>query len=240
MPKTNELDKIQEKHGWCLLEMPNQNVQTFQVHNVNKGTIFFMKSKLRLNDWVHLIYCWASKMGVRMASRQLGVSEKTIVDCYSFFREICSKYFANNPVKLGGPNVIVQIDESCFSHKVKHHRGRAHDQSKWVFGILDTSTKPGIGYMELVPNRSAEVLLPIIQKVVLPGSIIHSDQWKSYRTLQGMGFEHRTVNHSINFVGPDGVNTQGIESYWNKHKSTIKKMHGCVKKFLPDYLQEFM
>ena len=59
--------------------------------------------------------------------------------------------------------------------------------------------------------------------------------------LQGLGFTHRTVNHSVNFVNPiNGVHTQNIESYWNKHKSQIKKMHGCRREFLPSYIQEFM
>ena len=79
--------------------------------------------------------------------------------------------------------------------------------------------------MEIVENRGAEILLPIIQSVVRPGSIVHSDEWRSYRQIQGRtGLSHRTVNHSINFVEPiTGVHTQNIESYWNVKKTLIKK-----------------
>ena len=79
--------------------------------------------------------------------------------------------------------------------------------------------------MEIVENRGAEILLPIIQSVVRPGSIVHSDEWRSYRQIQGRtGLSHRTVNHSINFVEPiTGVHTQNIESYWNVKKTVIKK-----------------
>ena len=58
-----------------------------------------------------------------------------------------------------------------------------------------------------------------------PGSIVHSDEWRSYRQIQGQtGLSHRTVNHSINFVEPiTGVHTQNIESYWNVKKNLIKK-----------------
>lgn len=155
-----------------------------------------------------------------------------------FFREVCSRYLQANPVKLGGPGVVIQIDESCFSHKPKHHRGRGPHTPIWVFGILDTSTSPGIGYMEIVNKRDAATLLPIIQSVVQQGSIIHSDEWRAYNNIHGLGFTHRTVNHFID--RQTGVHTQAIESYWNKHKSHIKTMRGCRRNFLHDYLQEFM
>jgi transposase-like protein len=66
----------------------------------------------------------------------------------------------------------------------------------------------------------AATLLPIIQNVIRPGSIIHSDQWCAYHGIQQqLGLQHRTVNHSLNFVDPGtGVHTQHIESYWNKCK----------------------
>ena len=45
---------------------------------------------------------------------------------------------------------------------------------QWVFGICDTSTTPGVTYMEIVPDRRAQTLIPIIERVVRHGSIIHS------------------------------------------------------------------
>ena len=148
---------------------------------------------------------------------------------------------AKNPIRLGGPGVIVQADESCFSHKPKHHRGRGPQKTQWVFGIVDTSTSPAIGYMELVDTRDAETLLPIINSVVEPGSIVHTDEWRAYRGIMRMGMEHKTVNHSGNFVEPEsGVHTQHTESYWNRKKTIIKRMLGCHRRMLHWYLQEFM
>ena len=106
----------------------------------------------------------------------LNVSKKTVIDMFSFFREVCEKHFGKNPIRLGGPGIMVQIDESCFSHKPKHHRGRAPQNPLWVFGIVDPSSSPALGYMEIVYSQNAETLLPIIRKVVLPGTTIHSDQ----------------------------------------------------------------
>ena len=110
-----------------------------------------------------------------------------------------------------------------------------------MFGLVDTSKKPAVGYMEIVERRNAETLLPIISNVVRKGSIIHSDEWRACRNIQGLGYMHKTVNHSVNFVDPNtGVHTQTIESYWNRHKSHIKTMRGCKRSFLNSYLYEFM
>ena len=50
----------------------------------------------------------------------------------------------------------------------------------WVFGIVDTSHSPAVGYMEVVQCRDAATLLPIIQSHVAPRSVVHSDQRRAY------------------------------------------------------------
>ena len=144
------------------------------------------------------------------------------------------------PIQLGGPGIIVQIDESLFRHKPKYHRGRPPRSEQWVFGMVDTSTSPATGYMELVEKRDAATLLPIINRIVRPGSIIHSDQWRAYNRISDT-FQHEKVNHSENFVDPDtGVHTQNIESYWSKAKTRFKRMKGVAADQLESYLDEIM
>jgi hypothetical protein len=92
--------------------------------------------------------------------------------------------------------VIVQIDESLFNHKSKYNRGRRASKEQWVFGLADTSSKPAITYMETVDKRDAATLLPIIQHVVKPGAIIHSDQWTITPNSTG-------VDSSLLFSGAD-------------------------------------
>ena len=67
----------------------------------------------------------------------------------------------------------MEIDETCFSHKPKHHRGHAPHTPIWVLvDIVDTSTSPAIGYLKMVERKDAATLLPIILKVVRQGSVI--------------------------------------------------------------------
>ena len=93
----------------------------------------------------------------------------------------------------------------------------------------------------MVESRSAQTLLPIIQRVLLPGSIVHSDQWAGYNNLHSFGYIHRTVNHTYNFVDHhSGAHTQHIESFWNREKQRIKQMKGIKREKLSEYLFEIM
>jgi hypothetical protein len=69
---------------------------------------------------------------------------------FQYLRDVCSTKLLSIPVELGGPSVIVQIDESLFNHKSKYNRGRRASNEQWVFGLADTSSKPAITYMEIV------------------------------------------------------------------------------------------
>ena len=111
-----------------------------------------------------------------------------------------------------------------------------------MFGLADTSFKPAIIYLEIVKKRDADTLLPILQKAVKPGTIIHSDQWKAYSNIQNkLNLQHGTVNHSVNFVDPETrVHTQTIESYWAKAKYRFKEMKGVSGNLFPGYLDERM
>ena len=98
-----------------------------------------------------------------------------------------------------------------------------------MFGIVDTSQQPSLGYMEVVPARNAATLLPIIQAHVAPGTIVQSDEWAAYNqvgNLPNVG-SYRTVNHSLHFVDPvTGTHTQNVESYWYRVKSEANERSG--------------
>ena len=110
---------------------------------------------------------------------------------------------------------------------------------QWVFGAVDLTTVDF--FMELVAQRNGATLIPIIQRNVVPGSRVWSDEWAAYNGLIAAGYQHETVNHSRHFVHPiTGVHTNNIEARWAACKATMKCRYGVPRHLLPGYLDEYM
>ena len=60
------------------------------------------------------------------------------------------------------------------------------------------------------------MIAPPIRDHIIQNSIIHSDQYAvyNYMYLPNVGYVHRTVNHSEEFVVPDGMHTNIIKGFW--------------------------
>ena len=208
--------------------------------SIRKNSIF-ESFRFNLRIGIILLWKWLGTSTQEEILREVDVDAQVLSNFFSLIRKTCAIYFTRNPVRLGGEGVICQIDESLFRHKPKNHVGRYPENEVWVFGIADTSYTPSRVYMQVVPNRTAATLLPIITEICRTGTIIYSDQWRAYNGIYLQGFIHNTVNHSLHFVDPETqVHTQNIESYWGKVKSRIKKMNGINGAKIQDYIFEWM
>lgn len=203
---------------------------------------FFAAFKLPIIDVFSVIFLWAENKAFCDIAKDLNMNHMTISKIIKRLREKIQDHLINAPIKLGGPGKVCQIDESLFLHKVKYNRGRRPSEQVWVFGIADISRSPSRFFLSVVPDGSARTLFPIISAVCLPGTTIHSDCWAAYlRISSDLGYEHETVNHSLNFVNPEtGVHTQNVESLWNRVKRKIKSMCGIRRDQLPGFLAETM
>jgi transposase-like protein len=132
-----------------------------------------------------------------------------------FFRETILVSLEGSSVKIGGPNKTVEIDESKFGRR-KFHRGHPV-KGQWVFGSVELES--GETFLVPVKDRTADTLMAITRDRIEPGTTVISDCWGAYLDIGSQGYQHLTVNYSIQFVHPDtGAHTNTIESTWHQVK----------------------
>jgi transposase-like protein len=238
----------------------NLNVDTLAFRCGKRSTVMVIKKKrksvtcgffqsVKSNTWFHFVrlpistalkfiahFLWIPVPRYNYICEDLGLSAETIVNWSSYCRELCVYWTEHNSQKLGGPGVIVEIDEAKFG-KRKYNRGRLIT-GKWVFGGYERGTKKI--FLVPVEDRTADTLLSCIKEWILPGTTIMSDKWKAYNCLSSENYKHLSVNHSINFVDPDtGAHTQAIERTWREVRSNISK-YGTKEPHLISYLAEYL
>ena len=202
---------------------------------------YFENSKLSCKNIVELIFSWSLKLPVCDTVRMTGLGEKSIIQWFAYFRDVCSWWLIQNPYKIGGPGMEVEIDESVVARR-KYHRGRLISE-RWVFGGVDRNTNKS--FLELIPDKSAATLLGIIEEKIEPGSIIHTDGHAAYNGIPNIPvqppYQHLVVIHRTNFVDPvTAACTNTVEGHWSKCKKRLKHMNGVQDTMLPSHLDEFM
>mgnify|MGYP002224293830 CR=1 FL=1 len=186
--------------------------------------------------------------------QELHLAQETVTNWSSFCRQVCEDWVQENSHPIGGPGVIVEIDEAKFG-KRKYNRGR-RIEGQWVFGAVERDN-PKKFFMIPVERRDEETLVRIIQDNILPGTVVVSDCWKAYSNLQNQAYQHLRVNHSIEFVdttasgqlhqenvrrmpaNPIPVHTQHIERKWRDVRYTIP-VFGRRKTDFTGYLAEHL
>lgn len=189
--------------------------------SVFKDTIFY-NIKKNIIEIMDLIYFWSLDLSQKKVGYQSNtLSHDTLFVWFEKLSKLAARIIRseNQNGKIGGRNHRVQIDESKFS-KRKYNVGR-EVRSPWIVGGIDLETRE-VFFVETF-FRDAETLNNIIINHVEPGSIIFTDCWRGYNSLQNQNFEHFTVNHSRNFIDPEtGANTQLIENTWGVFKKRFR------------------
>jgi len=67
----------------------------------------------------------------------------------------------------------------------------------WVFGLCWKNEDVLKVRTKIFERKDKDALISIIQREVLPGSTIVSDEWKSYFSLNDIEYKHLTLNLKI-------------------------------------------
>lgn len=103
--------------------------------------------------------------------------------------------------KLSG---IVEVDETFVGGEHVGKRGRGA-QGKELVLVAVEDTDHGMGRIRLkhIPDASSKTLENAVTELVAPGSVVRTDGWRGYNTLERKGFTHRVVTHKSKEPGED-------------------------------------
>ena len=89
-----------------------------------------------------------------------------------------------------------------------------------VFGILKRGDQV---YTHVVDDTKRATLMPIIARKIKPDSVVYTDCYRGYDTLDVSGFHHHRINHSTHFAEQKHNHINGIENFWSQAKRVLRK-----------------
>jgi len=193
------------------------------------GTIF-EKSTTPLKDWYYAIYLMTQTragMSAKQLERMLGVTYKT---AWRMFHQI-RKLMADDGEMLTGE---VEIDE-MYAHPNPQRRSTAKSHNSQV--VLGMVERKGRAKVKHVKSSGVRVLKPAILGSVATNAQVFTDQHGAYRSLYRHGFDHKTINHSIQRYVDGNTHTQNVENLWSNVKRGI---YGVYRHVDPKYLQAYI
>ncbi len=203
---------------------------------VTVGTVM-EKTRTDLTKWFLTIYLMAhDKRGIsaHKLSEEIEVTYKTAWLMLHKIRQAMRKRDAE--YTLAG---IVELDDAFFGAPSEGgKRGRGTEKTKVLVGLsLNKQGHPLYVKMEVVPNIKGKTLIDFAEKRIVPGSIISSDAYHSYRALASVGFEHEYhVYHAKET--PDHLHW--LHTVLSNAKALVGgTFHGLDSKHLQGYLDEF-
>ena len=186
--------------------------------------------KLRPSQVNRLLEHFVAGTTARMAAELVGIHRHTARLFYHRLRQIITQHLEDVSPFVGP----IEVDESYFGGRRKGKRGRGAAGKVPVFGLLQ---RGGRVYTQVIPNAKRQTLMPIMEEMIVPDSIVYSDALPSYNALDVAAFRHFRVNHSKSFVkGQTHIN--GIENFWNQAKRHLRKYNGIPQHHSELFLKE--
>ena len=208
---------------------------------VTLGTMF-EGSPIGLRKWFIASYIFAShKKGIssHQLARDLGVTQKT---AWFMLHRLRSAFTDVEPKILTG---VVSIDETFVGGKNKNrHADKKVDGGQGGAGtdktiVMGAMSAAGSVVTNIIADREATTMLPMVDKMVKKGSIVVTDEHRAYYRVKKDYF-HISVNHNEGAYVNGAFSTNNIEGFWSLLKrGVIGIYHQVTPKHLQSYCNEF-
>lgn len=202
------------------------------------GTIF-EKTTTPLTIWFKTMYLMASTrcgISAKQIQRQTGVTYKT---AWRMFKQIRT-LFAEDLTLGGDGSAGVEVDEMYHGGRRKGGGGRAMRGDKHKTTVVGVMERRGRVKALVAADASADTLVGIVRRHVLPETTVFTDEWPSYNGLAARGYAHQRIRHASKVYVVGDVHTNTIEGFWSLVKRGIGGVyHAVSQKYLQTYLDEY-
>jgi transposase-like protein len=193
----------------------------------------FHKSPTPLKVWFEAIFeVTNTRTGysAKALQRKTGVTYKT---AWRMFKQIRTMLDENHNLFTNE----VEVDETYVGGKRPGKRGRGASGKTAVIGIVQ---RQGKVTTNVVTDTKRSTVMPLITKNVAQKTIVYTDEYPIYDTVEDNGFTHKRCNHSIGEYVVGDAHTNTIEGFWSLVKRGISGVYHAVSpKYLQSYLNEY-
>lgn len=206
-----------------------------------------------LNTWFWAAYLVSSHtpgMSAVQFQRQLGLSRYETA--FQILHKLRAGMVRPDADRIGKPGDHVEVDEAWVGGKTRGEGRGVHDQTLISCAVEVIQREPGsaldkrkggrvAGRIRLAvqPDRTAASLCGFVEGAVEPGTMVVTDGWNAYASLQKRGYDH--------LAAAENDNPQVAEDYlpmvhmvFSNLKTWLKGTHhGVSGKHLQAYLNEF-
>lgn len=204
---------------------------------VTVGTVF-ERSKIKLNIWlqaVHLMSASKKGMSAKQIERMLGVSYKTAwFMCHRIREAMTTDHTTSGP--MGGPNTIVEADETYWGNLYKGRAGVGHKMK--VVSLVERESGQKRSFH--VANVTSETVAAVLKSQVHPETHLMTDESGVYKRIGKEFAAHSTVNHGRKEYARGNVTSNTVEASFAILKRGLNgTFHSVSERHLQRYANEF-
>lgn len=207
--------------------------------SVTAGTIFD-KTRTPLRTWFAAVwYVTNQKYGTSALGLQRVLGLGSYQTAWTMLHKLRRAMVRPGRDRLAGD---VEVDETYVGGHEQGVRGRETRRKAIVAIAVELAAPRGFGRARLrrVPDVSAESLVGFVAEAVEPGSVVHTDGWRSYNALPEQGYTRKTTVLSAS-GDPAHVSMPAVHRVASLLKRWLLGTHqGAVRpEQLDYYLDEF-
>jgi len=127
--------------------------------------------------------------------------------------------------------------------KARPGRGTKAKEKPPIFGMIQRS---GEVVIQMLANVKQATIAPLIKSIIVPGTLVFTDEYQIYAKLIAWGYQHKSVCHARGEYARDEdgdgfheVHVNTMEGFWSLLRSWLRPHRGISQAKLPLYLGFF-